>query len=237
MPAGALGLGAPTIKVLDPVTGVECPPARFDEHGQLLNPDEAIGEIVNTGPSTFEGYWRNEEAERERLRDGAYWTGDLAYRDDAGYFYFAGRSADWLRVDGENFAAGPIERILLRHPDVQLAAVFGVPDPLAGDQVMAALLLVPGATFDPEGFERFLAEQADLGPKWSPSFVRIAPELPLTPTNKVLKRALVAERWRTDDPVWWRSGRDRPFLPLTDDDRAALAARFAEHGRTHVLDQ
>ena len=77
----------------------------------------------------FEGYWRNDDAETARLREGWYWTGDLAYRDEAGFFYFAGRDHDWLRVDGENFASAPIERILQRHPDVVLAVVYAVPDP------------------------------------------------------------------------------------------------------------
>jgi fatty-acyl-CoA synthase len=150
MPAGALGVGSATVKVLDPATGEECPRARFDADGRLLNAEEATGEIVNTEPTLFEGYYNNEQANAERLRDGWYWTGDLAYRDEAGFFYFAGRTADWLRVDGENFAAGPVERILGRFDDVVLAVVYGVPDPESGDQMMAALQLAPGATFDPE---------------------------------------------------------------------------------------
>ena len=80
----------------------------------------------------FEGYWNNAEAEHERTRDGIYWTGDLGYTDEDGFFYFAGRDHDWLRVDGENFAAAPVERILERFPDVELAAVYAVPDPAAG---------------------------------------------------------------------------------------------------------
>ena len=58
-----------------------------------------------------------------------YWSGDLAYRDEAGFIYYAGRTADWLRVDGENLAASPIERILVRHPSIAEAAVYAVPDP------------------------------------------------------------------------------------------------------------
>ena len=74
-----------------------------------------------------------------------YWSGDLAYRDADGFVYFAGRSGDWLRVDGENLAAAPIERILLRHPDVSRVAVYAVPDTAGGDQVIAALVLRDGA--------------------------------------------------------------------------------------------
>jgi fatty-acyl-CoA synthase len=87
MPSGALGLGAPTIRVMDAHTGAECPRAEFDALGRLLNAEAAIGEIVNGTRGTFEGYWNNPEADDERLRDGAYWTGDLAYRDAEGYFY------------------------------------------------------------------------------------------------------------------------------------------------------
>ena len=63
--------------------------------------------------------------------------------------YFAGRTSDWLRVDGENFPAAPIEAIVARHPDVMVASVYGVPDADSGDQVMAALVLHDGAAFDP----------------------------------------------------------------------------------------
>ena len=141
---GSLGKGTDAVKVIDPDTGEECPPARFDDDGKLLNAEEATGEIVNFAAQGFEGYWKNDEAMRERYRDGAYWTGDLAYRDENGFFYFAGRTADWIRVDGENFAAAPVERILLRWEPWSLPAVYGVPDPELGDRVMAALQLAPG---------------------------------------------------------------------------------------------
>ena len=65
--------------------------------------------VSQTGATGFEGYWRNAEAEAARVRNGWYWTGDLAYRDEDDFFYFGGRDYDWLRVDGENFAAAPVE--------------------------------------------------------------------------------------------------------------------------------
>lgn len=215
-PRGALGRALPGTIILDPDTGTECPRALFDEHGRLLNADEAIGEMVSrTGGAGFEGYWQNEEADAARMRNGWYWTGDLAYRDSDDFFYFAGRDYDWLRVDGENFAAAPVEAVLMRHVDVVLASVYAVPDTAVGDQVMAALLLRPGAAFDPEGFSRFLSEQADLGTKAAPRFVRIASGLPLTATTKVLKRVLRGERWRSLDPVWWRPEKGGPFWVLS----------------------
>ena len=116
-------------------------------------------------PGSFEGYYKNAEATAARTRGGRFHTGDLGYRDEQGYVYFAGRDVEWLRVDGENFLARPVEEILQRHPDVVLAAVYGVPDAEAGDRVMAALELRPGARFDPDGFARFLAAQPDLSPQ------------------------------------------------------------------------
>jgi fatty-acyl-CoA synthase len=225
-PRGALGRAPEGTVVLDPATGEECPPARFDRQGRLLNAEEAIGELVSkAGGAGFEGYWRNDDAERARLREGWYWTGDLAYRDDAGFFYFAGRDHDWLRVDGENFASAPVERILQRHPDVVLAAVYAVPDPVVGDQVMAAVQLRPEvAAIDPADLAQFLAAQGDLGTKWAPRFVRVCGSLPMTMTNKVLKRALRAERWNCADPVLWQADKGGAYSVLTDDEAASLEA-------------
>lgn len=229
------------VAVVDPASGVECPPARFGSDGQLLNAGDATGEIVNrAGAPLFEGYYNNPEATSDRLRNGWYWTGDLAYRDADGFFYFAGRSADMLRVDSENFAAAPIERILARHPDMVMVAVYPVPDPQTGDQVMAALELRPGARFDPEAFAAWLFSQPDLGTKWAPRFVRIVDSMPLTANNKVHKPPLRAQAWECDDPVWWiplgtraepGDGAPPTYQPLTGEGRAALRSAFTDHGR------
>jgi len=228
-PRGALGRALPGTKVVDPDTGEECPRAEFDAQGRLLNAEQAIGELVSeTGGTGFEGYWRNAEAERSRLKNGWYWTGDLAYRDHDDFFYFGGRDYDWLRVDGENFASAPVEGILQRHPDVVLASVYAVPDTVVGDQVMATLLLHEGRTFDPEGFATFLAAEEDLGTKWAPRYVRVTASLPVTATTKVLKRVLRNEGWHCDDPVWWRPAKDGPYRRLEPDDVAELDRVIAE---------
>ncbi len=216
-PPGALGRGAPGTVVLDPATGEMCPPG-------------VIGEIANVeSAARFEGYWNNAEADGDRTRDGIYWTGDLGYTDEAGFFYFAGRGHDWLRVDGENFAAAPVERILERHTDVELAAVYAVADPAAGDAVMASLQLRGDRSFDAAALAAFLAGDPDLGKKWAPRFVRVMERLPMTSTNKVVKATLRDEGWSCADPVWWRPGRAIEYQPLTDGDRAALAAEMASH--------
>ena len=216
-----------------------CPPAEFGPDGQLLNAGQAIGEIVNrSGRGSFEGYYRRSDAEAERLRGGWYWTGDLGYVDQDGFFYFAGRSGDWLRVDSENFSAGPVEAVLSRNPDVAVVAVYPVPDTAsgAGDQVMIALETVPGRPFDADAFAEWLLAQPDLGPKWLPRYVRISGSLPQTATGKVTKVGLRAEAWACDEPVWWRplDSADVRFELLTDDDREKLAAGLAENGRPAV---
>jgi fatty-acyl-CoA synthase len=187
MPPGSLGRPLEGIKVLRP-DGTETPDAEFDTDGRLTNADEAIGELVNTtGAGAFAGYYRDDEAEAERMRGGMYWSGDLAYRDADGWIYFAGRTSGWLRVDGENLTTAPIERVLLRHPAVSEAAVYGVPDHV-GDAVHAALILRGPLTA--EELWAFLGEQPDLSPKAWPRVVRILDALPRTATNKVLVREL-----------------------------------------------
>jgi acyl-CoA synthetase (AMP-forming)/AMP-acid ligase II len=201
-PAGALGPAPAGARVVDDA-GSECVLAEFDAAGRLLNAEAAIGELVSTtGSAAFEGYWDNDEADHHRTRNGWYWTGDLVYKDAHGYLWFAGRADDWLRVDGENFAAAPVARIVERHPDVVMAAVFAIPDPVVGDQVMVALQLRPGTDFDGAGFGRFLGRQTDLGPKWVPRYVRVSEFLPTTATSKILIRQLRAEGLDCHDPVW-----------------------------------
>ena len=189
-PDGSLGPLTDEVAIMDVDSGDPVPPGKV---GELVNP---------RGRGWFRGYYGDEEAESERMSGGVYHTGDLAYRDEAGYVYFAGRLGDWMRVDGENLGTAPIERILLRHPDVAEAAVYAIPDPDVGDQVMAALVLSPRAAFDAALFADFLAEQPDLGPKQWPRYVRISAELPRTATFKVLKRQLSAEGTACGDPVF-----------------------------------
>ena len=238
MPEGALGRPRPGTEagVYDRQSGRECPPAAFDGSGRLLNAAEAIGEIVGLdGADRFEGYYNNPEAEAERLAGRWYWTGDLGYRDSEGWFYFAGRTLDWLRVDGENFAAGPVERILERYPGFRGVAVYGVPDPVTGDQVMAAVETDPEAGFQPQDFAAFLAGQPDLGTKWAPRFVAELDALPLTGSGKIDKKALRDRQWQ--GRVWWR-GWERgvsDYRLMTDADRAEMAARFGTHRRAHLL--
>lgn len=236
-PSGSLGVpaGGLDVRILDEATGVECPRAEFDALGRLANA-AAVGQIVAIGQAgAFEGYYKNPGAMAERIRGHDFWSGDLGYRDAAGYFYFAGRSSDWLRVDSENFAAAPVERILQRVPGVQAAVVFAVPDSRTGDQVMCAIELDSGTGFDPAAFGAFLDDQPDMGAKWWPRFVRVVDRLPLTGSNKANKAPLRAAAWQTRDPVYVRIGRTSGYVLLDECGLAAIEADFEAHGRTALL--
>jgi fatty-acyl-CoA synthase len=189
-PEASLGPLPADLAILDVETGAPCPPGM-------------VGELVNIrGPGQFRGYYKDPDAEAQRMAGGAYHSGDLAYRDERGFVYFAGRLGDWMRVDGENLGTAPIERVLMRYPGVTEAAVYGIPDPAVGDRVMAALVVPEGTAFDPGDFRGFLVAQDDLGPKQWPSFVRVATALPRTETFKIIKRRLAAEALDCDDPVF-----------------------------------
>ncbi|MEW1635738.1 AMP-binding protein [Streptomyces sp. NPDC093801] len=254
-PPGALGRAGAgdDLAVVDPETGRECPPAVLDARGRLRNGEEAIGELVNRGRSRFEGYWRNPAAEAARTRRGAsgtgpgegwYWTGDLFFRDPDGFLYFAGRTDDQLRVDSENLAAAVIENILARWEAAAAVAVYAVPDEAAGDQVMAAVALRGGASFDPEAFAAFLAAQPDLGTKMAPRYVRILDALPVTATNKVHRAALRRTGFLphpprdgapVPGPVWHRVG--GAYRPLDGPALDTLLSAYAAHGRRDLLER
>jgi acyl-CoA synthetase (AMP-forming)/AMP-acid ligase II len=240
VPRGSVGKLRQGIKIVDP-DGNELPVARFDADGRLLNADECVGEMVNVeGQGPFEGYYRNEEAMAKTTRNGWYWSGDLGYIDENDWVYFAGRTSDWLRVDGENFPAAPIEAVVARHPDVLMASVYGVPDVDAGDQIMVALVLRHGVTFDPVGLATWLDGQSELSPKWRPRYVRLSSVLPTTPTNKVLPRTLVHQKFRADriegDEIYVRGRGEDAYRRFGPSDEADLHDAFVAAGRAQAWD-
>ena len=138
-------------------------------------PSEAIGEIVSTsGAAGFEGYWRNEEAEHARVRATVgTGPGTSATATRPASSTSQGAPTTGCASTARTSRQRPSPACIERHPDVVLAAVYAVPDPVTGDQVMAALQLREGAAFDPDAFAAFLAAQPDLGTKWAPRYVRI----------------------------------------------------------------
>jgi fatty-acyl-CoA synthase len=238
--AGALGLAPENIKIVDE-DGKEKPFAALDAEGRLTNAADCVGEIVNVaGVGPFEGYYNNTEATGKTTRFGWYWSGDLGYLDADRYLYFAGRNADWIRVDGENFPAGPIEEALRDAPGVILAAVYGVPDDQAGDQVMAGLVLRDGETFDGAAFAGWLDAQPAIGPKWRPRYVRVLRDPPTTGTNKIVKRTLVHQKFRPDrvagDPLFVRERGADAYRAFEDTDADALLDSFKHYQRDRFWD-
>lgn len=212
-PTGSIGKGFPGVAVYNPATITECAIAEFDENGALTNAEESVGELVNTdGAGMFSGYYNDDATTAERMREGMYWSGDLAYKDADGWIYLAGRSGDWMRVDGENMTAGPIERILQRIPGINQVAVYAVPDEQVGDAVMAAVVLDDDAMLTPDDFAAALTQQADLSPKAWPRYVRVAETLPTTATNKIVKRELKKQGPTAGDGILWvRQSRGRTY--------------------------
>ena len=240
MPPGAMGRVGDAVKVVDE-DGRFLPPARFDTAGRLANAEECVGEIVSTaGAGPFEGYYNNPEANARATRRGWYWSGDLGYVDPEGYLYFAGRTAEWIRVDGENFPAGPIESALSLYPDVVVAAAYGVPDEQAGDQVMACLVLRDGARTDGAALAAWIDAQNELAPKWRPRYIRVTSSMPVTATNKIVKRTLVHQKFRSDrtggDEIFFRGRGDPAYRRLTTEDERQLEASFTAAGRQRFWD-
>jgi fatty-acyl-CoA synthase len=214
-PPAALGVPVGDVRIVDPDTGRECP-------------DGEVGEMVNfAGAGAFEGYYKHQEADEAKLREGRFWSGDLAYRDADGNFFFAGRSGDWIRVGGENFASAPVSRAVEEWDGAVAAAAYGVPDVAAGDQVMVAVEVAdPAAGFDPAAFAAYLAARTELPRLWWPRYVRVVESMPRTATNKVVVRGLVEEAWCTPDAVYVRTDSAAVSAPDSPAAEADSATNF-----------
>lgn len=163
----------------------------LDENGAHAPRGEA-GELAIRGSGMMLGYHGSAEATEEAFRGGWFHTGDLARMDSAGRVYYLGRTKDMIRRSGENVSAEEVERVLGNHPDVALAAVIPVPDPIRGEEIEAYVVRAGscGATADD------LAEYC--GSKLAyfkvPRFWRFPDELPMTPSQRVAKATLKTQR-------------------------------------------
>ena len=140
------------------------------------------------GPNVFFEYWGNAAGTSEALRDGWYHTGDIGVRDADGYFHIRDRKKNMIISGGENIYPAEIERVLYQHPAVAEAAVIGRPDPKWQEVPVAYVVMRPGASADAEALTRHVARE--LARFKVPRDVVFVPDLPRTPTGKVLKRML-----------------------------------------------
>jgi len=154
-------------------------------------PEGETGEIVIRGPNVMRGYYKNEEATREAFTpDGWLRTGDLGHRDADGFFFVTGRIKELIIKGGENIAPREIDEALLRHPAVLEAAAVGIPDKHYGQDILACVVLRPGAQVIDEAELRGFCEQ-HLGRYKTPKLFRFVAELPRGPSGKVQRLKLL----------------------------------------------
>jgi acetyl-CoA synthetase len=142
-------------------------------------------------PVVFLGYWRNDAATAEKVRDGWLFTGDQAERDADGYLRFVGRDDDVISSAGHRIGPGPIEECLIRHPSVSLAAVIGSPDVERGEVVKAYVVVAPGTVPSDDlaaELRAFVRER--LSAYEYPRAVAFVDDLPLTVTGKIRRGEL-----------------------------------------------
>jgi crotonobetaine/carnitine-CoA ligase len=155
--------------------------------------DGIVGEMIVRTDRPWamnHGYYKNPEATARAWRNGWFHTGDAFKRDADGNFYFVDRIKDAIRRRGENISSFEVEAEIIAHPDVREAAVVAVPSEFGEDEVMAVIAAIPGRDVDPADLIEFL--RARLAYFMIPRYIRILPELPKTPSSKVLKTEIRA---------------------------------------------
>ena len=156
----------------------------IDKDGQIV-PRGATGELCVRGYSVMRGYWDDPVRTAEVIKDGWMHTGDLATIDDEGYCNIVGRAKDMLIRGGENVYPREIEEFLFRHPKVQSAQVFGVPDQKYGEEICAWIVLKPGSDCTEDEIREFCRNQ--IAHYKVPRYIRFVQEMPMTVTGKAQK--------------------------------------------------
>jgi len=169
-----------------PIWGIEV--KLIDDDWKTIEGADEIGEIAIKGHAIMKGYYNRPDATSEVMRDGWFRSGDLARRDEDGWYYIVDRSKDMIIRGGFNVYPREIEEVLMTHPDVSLAAVIGVPHESHGEEVKAFVILRQGATTTDSELVEWGKEQM-AGYKY-PRLVAIVDALPMTATGKILKREL-----------------------------------------------
>ena len=164
--------------------------AVMDAEGRALPPG-AVGELCFRALAPglgFLGYFRNDAATADAMRDGWFRTGDLARQDEDGDLFFAGRAKDSIRRRGINISAWEVERVLLDHPEVEEAALIGVPSALGEEEIKIFIRRAQGSDLQPDALLRWCAPRM---PRFQlPRFVAFVDEFPRTPTQRIRKLEL-----------------------------------------------
>lgn len=176
--AGAIGFPMmdTDARIVDPETGTADLPAG------------AVGEIIIRGPQVMKGYLNRPEDNRETLRDGWLYTGDLGFMDDEGYLHHVDRKKEIIKYKGYTIAPAEVEAALYEHPAVRECAVIGKPDELAGEVPKACVVLKEGSSATAEELIRFCAGKVAAYKRVRE--VEFVAEIPKTAVGKVLRRVL-----------------------------------------------
>ena len=168
----------------------------INENGELIKEPGLDGEIIvkSDTPVSFLKYWENDKATKQKVRDGWLYTGDFAYKDEEGYFYFKGRKDDIINTSGYRVGPSEVEDAVLSHPKVSMVAVIGIPDKLRGHIIKAFVV--------PRDHNNVLAEneilkrsiqnhvKLKLAAHEYPRLIEFVHELPLTTTGKIIRKDL-----------------------------------------------
>jgi acyl-CoA synthetase (AMP-forming)/AMP-acid ligase II len=170
---------------------------------KIVGPDGAeaprgsVGEVVVKAPVVMKGYWNQEEATAEAIRDGWMHTGDVATMDEEGYVFIYDRLKDMIVSGGENIYPAEVENALFGHPDLADLAVIGVPDPNWGEAVKAIVVAKPGAARDPASVIAWA--KARIASYKAPKSVDYVEAIPRNATGKILRRELRKPYWEGRD--------------------------------------
>jgi long-chain acyl-CoA synthetase len=170
-----------------PIWGVEVKLIN-DDWSEVTEVGE-IGEIAIKGHNIMKGYYGRPEATAEAIQNGWFRSGDLARRDEDGFYYIVDRSKDMIIRGGFNVYPREIEEVLMTHPEVSLAAVVGVLHESHGEEVKAFVILTAGAALTEDELIAWGKEQ--MASYKYPRLVTFVDSLPMTATGKILKRELV----------------------------------------------
>jgi long-chain acyl-CoA synthetase len=169
-----------------PIWGVEC--MLIDDDWNVVEGADVVGEIAIRGHNIMKGYYNRPEATAEVMRAGWFRTGDLARRDEDGYYYIVDRAKDMIIRGGFNVYPREVEEVLMSHPAVSLAAVIGVPHGSHGEEVKAYVIRNAGAETTEQELLAWGKEQ--MAAYKYPRMVEFVTALPMTSTGKILKREL-----------------------------------------------
>ena len=180
-------------------TSVGAPPAFFEmrivgENGRDLPPGE-VGEIVGRGPMLMPGYYKRPDLTAQAIVDGWLHTGDMGYADEDGFLYLVDRMKDLIISGGVNVYPRDIEEIIVQHPAVREAAVFGVPDDKWGETPLATVLLRQPGAVTAEELRQWINSRVEARYQQVREVV-IRDEFPRNTAGKTLKRVMRDEYWK-----------------------------------------